>query len=374
MHLYQGILLIILFIVSISTYAQTIDFKWKPLKEASHYRFQIRNSEGAILLDKETEKDHFPVELKPGTYEKRLIVYNKLGEEITSNWMSFNVLSKKPHKKARLKWKKIDLASSYKIEVIDEKGKAVYSKELKNNELMLPLLPGKYKKRLSVYNKLGELSAKTDWTPLNIQDSTNPELSPEEQQVLKKEEKKLQRKEMEAYSDNYQYEILKRSAVFPGWGQVYAGSMYNSTSQRIRGYFYMGAFVLSGLGYAYALNQFQKNSQLSAKLMPDLILTYSIPSSDTSTRKLMALRGISNVQSEFSNLSSVANAGNISLGIMGGIYLIQLIDALYLNIFYNGIEALPVPAVREGFKIDFLKTSYPGNIKNGFFMYYNFNF
>lgn len=78
--------------------------------------------------------------------------------------------------KTLLKWKKVEKAISYKIEIQSEAGTSRTLIE-KNTEVYLDLNQGKYNYRVGAINKLGKVKIWSSWEPLNIIYTREPYVS-----------------------------------------------------------------------------------------------------------------------------------------------------------------------------------------------------
>ncbi len=128
------------------------------------------------------------------------------------------------------------------------------------------------------------------------------------------------------------YDIVKRSAVFPGWGQVYSESAYSIQRGRFRGYSIMTlSALLFGTYIFYAgqaesqkkhFNQFASNGILFSAAAGDSL--YSVESA----YNLYIINQLTEKEQTFSRAGNSANA---ALGLIAFVYALQLADAFRIQ-------------------------------------------
>lgn len=296
-----------------------INMRWKEIPGAKYYIFELKDSSGVVIIKEKITTNEFKLKMKPGVYQRRILVYNKLEElAASSDWSFLNVLDIKPEYEAEIKWKGIQEASYYIFELKDANGKIIYRKTTKEPYIKLKLQEGSYQKRLRIFNKLGEEEVTSGWSPYNV----------------------VVNKKKEEVSDNKasikDWGIVLRSSLIPGWGEYYAGKKYENQPQRIRGYLYFYSFLFSSLFYAYSYQQFNKNSSAFQQgAMNDVLIAALVPRNNIALKNLMVLRGVSNLNSGMSGLSSNASLASAAASIMAFIYVIQWVDAFIINYKLN---------------------------------------
>lgn len=82
------------------------------------------------------------------------------------------------------KWTKIEGILKYRLEIADLNNQIVFSKETEDSELLIELLPGKYKKRLGLINKFNQLFLWTDWKEFEIKEIPEPKVSYIEKKII----------------------------------------------------------------------------------------------------------------------------------------------------------------------------------------------
>lgn len=304
-----------------------------------------------------------------------------------------------------LKWQEVETAISYIIEIEDEKGNQILKQEVGENFIPTELEPGKYKRKISVINKLGELESESDWKTFIVQVILPPEIEkdqtissskensgkalvkgnhfhPSMQVQIRKGDKiyplenskvidsenlelvikdeippgdydlilvnpgkkaefpgVVQKKESkESKEKEGRWEVVKRSAILPGWGQYYAGQKIQNPDYDFRGKVYFGGFLTLSLFYLY-FNEFtllpNAETPTQKKFKDDsarnLALAVGLPNESNNFRRLFSLYSLSemNKQAELVNLQS--QRVNIILFAMVGVYLTQLIDAYFIE-------------------------------------------
>jgi hypothetical protein len=115
--------------------------------------------------------------------------------------------------KTLLKWKRVDKAISYKIEIQSEAGKSKTLIE-KNTEVYLDLNQGKYNYRIGAINKLGKVKTWSSWEPLNIIYTREPDISEKRYKLILPSKEK----EIVIYGDYFLEEIELN--LFSSFGKV----------------------------------------------------------------------------------------------------------------------------------------------------------
>lgn len=86
--------------------------------------------------------------------------------------------------KYKEKWTKIEGILKYRLEIVDLNNQIVFSKETEDSELIIELLPGKYRKRLGLINKFNQLFLWTDWKEFEIKEIPTPKVSYLEKKIM----------------------------------------------------------------------------------------------------------------------------------------------------------------------------------------------
>lgn len=183
--------------------------EWKKVAGAVSYRLEIRDSQDRTVYSEKTSGTVLNVRLAVGEYSRRVVSIDKTGEEFASDWTPLLVISQTEHpNRIRLEWEKDNKADYYIAEIQNSDGKTVIRRKVRNTETEIDLPFGRYRKRILTVDRTGEMLS-SSWTDLEI--------------ISKRREKN-------------KYDIVKRSAAFPGWGQIYSASAYGFEINRLRGY------------------------------------------------------------------------------------------------------------------------------------------
>ncbi|MEM7182204.1 MAG: hypothetical protein AAF518_14915 [Spirochaetota bacterium] len=291
---------------------QKVRIAWEAVAGVKTYQLEVRTLAGTSVVKQKLQQTYWDAELPVGAYEKRISVYNKLGEiAARSDWQALNVLGVRPMVDTELEWLAVEDVKEYRIELRNSKGELIYSKKVKGLRVALKLEPGDYSRRLSVYNKLGELDAQSDWTPYRI--------------IIKERDPNTQ-----------DWKIVARSSLIPGWGQYYAATTYPDWIRKgfpkARGVVYLTTFVAATGYYFYSVYAFQRaKKKYNRSILTSLLIASSVPASNRDARNLLVLSGANQVVNGYSGVLKILNDANIALAIMAGVYVIQVVDAYWIN-------------------------------------------
>ncbi len=346
--------------------------KWEKVTGSAYYILEIENEQGKIIQRRKTESEELELGLNPGNYKKRLIVMNKLDEvELESEWIPFSVVE------------------IFTPELKDANTKEVITTDKKNPELNLDgihfengievIIESNSHKipiselKIETENKIKIILSTADTPPgfytlkmknLKSKTSTYP-------QYLKLEvssKGKLLSKGMQ------NWEILLRSALFAGWGEVYGGDTYKNSAYKKRGYAYGGLFIVSGAYFLKLVTDFQKNSNnLKKDSLANIALTAAIPDDLETAKTFMVLSSANQIISNHNSLKSISNDSLKVSYVLIGIYLIQLVDAYFINRDMNRLYD-PSPT---GFKLDITREPAYSNYQKpqeNLLLYYKFSF
>lgn len=298
--------IILLFLFPFGLYSEkenTVQVEWESIPGAISYRLEIKDSQEAIVYSEETTGTFLSIKLLVGDYSKRIVSIDKTGEEFPSQWTPLLVLSQKVQmNRIHLEWNNEENADYYILEIQNSNGNTVIRRKVKKTEIEVDLPFGKYKKRILTFDRTGEMVA-SDWTDLRI---------------LKKEDSN--------------YDIVKRSAVFPGWGQVYSEWTYGTEGSRLRGHTFMilssiflGAFFYSAReaeNQRNHFNQFATNKVFFSLAAGDSFFSIQDPYNLYVINQLIEKEQI---------YGRIADRANTSLGLFALVYMIQLTDAFHLQ-------------------------------------------
>lgn len=381
---------------------ETIQIEWQEVKRASTYLLEIKDEKGNVVFSQKTKEKNLSIELNPGTYTKRLTVFNLFEEkEENSEWIPL-IVKEKSGVKVKVEWQEIDVAKKYILEIRDANGNIIKRKEAESNSAHIRLEPGSYEKRLLVINQLGEIESEGSWSPLNVVLVLTPEIantpqtiksSPQKQRLtihgknfdkgmtaslyLGNKEVTIQKLEIEnretlqidilleddqegiyslklknergkeARAENYltitqagvaektkekvqSWEILLRSSVVPGWGQIYAGNKYDNSGRKIRGYAFSSVFFSALLYNIYLKN---KSDQLDSEIKnyTSLGLAIGIGEINSGRDGVASLFVVPALLERKAIAEDIVERNKQMNLLMAGIYLIQIVDAYLIN-------------------------------------------
>lgn len=402
MKIFIIISLSFLFLPLFAQSKETIQLEWIAVKAASAYLLEVKDEKGELIFSQKTKETSIPIELDPGSYTKRLTVFDIYENQVSSSdWIPL-IVKERSGVKVKVEWTEISHAKKYILEVRDASGNLVKQKETESNYTYLRLEPGKYEKRLVVINQFGEVESEGTWSPLNVILVLSPEIEkqtqiiknyPQKQSLIIKgknfekgiaaklysneKEVTIQKIEVinqnmlkidihiqdnqtgnyslklknergkEAIAESYltvndanltekakvavqKWEILLRSSVAPGWGQIYAGEKYNNSNHSIRGYIYPTLFVSAILYKIYINNAFQKDVKSIQSLARTGIAAGLVvqTNEDVNYAPLVVIPSLLQKKSHAQDLSEKNEKIN---SLMIGVYLIQLADAFWIN-------------------------------------------
>lgn len=291
---------------------------WRPVAAAGGYLFELKDEKGALLYEKELSKPEFTVRLLEGDYEFRVGVLNRFGKNpVFSRWYPLKVrLARKPvFVEANVELEKREVlvkGENFSREIrayLRKSGKLISVitkyKSSSEIELILPEDLGSGQYDLLLENPRGQQILVENY--LNI-----PEKTGIQEEIVSVKRNRL--------------EVLWRSAVLPGWGQIYA-------QRKVKGIFFASAFATAVGYYLYRdldfLNQEKKYKNLRGNIY------------DPAFRK------------EFLNqrekyLTS-ASAQNVAFWILLGTYTANLVDAYFFNGPYESFGKIQLVLRADGF-------------------------
>jgi hypothetical protein len=346
--------------------------KWEKVPGSAYYILEIENEQGKIIQRRKTQSEELELGLNPGNYKKRLLVINKLDEiELESEWIPFSVVE------------------IFTPELKDANTKEIITTDKKNPELNLDgfhfepgievlIESGNHKVTISELkieseNKI-RIMLNTDDTPPGVYTLKMKNLKSKESsypQYLKLEvssKGKILSKEMQ------NWEILLRSALFAGWGEVYGGNAYKNSVYKKRGYAYGGLFIVSGVYFLKLLSDFEQSSnQLKKDSLTNIALTAAIPDNLDAAKTFMVFSSANQIISNHNSLKNISNESLKVSYVLIGIYLIQLVDAYFINRDINRIYDPPP----TGFKLDVTRQISFSNFQKpeeNVLLYYKFSF
>lgn len=356
--------LLIAFIISfpiLSAEKRKIIIQWEKVPTAERYTLEIRNSEKQIIFRKDTLKNSQEVELELGEYEKKIYVINKLDEvESESDWESFKVsLIQVP-----------ELRSQEKIFISKDTQEVLLEGKNFHPEMLIKLRKGE---KIYILEKSKVQDSNTASLVMNPEIPEgeydlileNPKKSRTYPNLISKEKQDVERqsvKEEESHvPKSKKWEIVKRSALLSGWGEYYAGNIFENKSYDFRGKLYFGSFVTFTLLYLY-FNEFtllpgsktptQKNFELDTTR--NFSIAFLMPNLSNNSRRIAALYGLNEMNRQAELVNQQSQRVNLMLLFMAGIYVTQLVDAFFIE--RNEISSLNFEQPKFQFSLTSLET------------------
>lgn len=351
-----------------------VELKWRRIPEAIYYLLEVQDEKENIVESIKTKKNKINLYLKPGEYKKRLTIYNKLGEiDTQSDWKSLKVIQVFEPKV--IKPKKIILEKGRKNPPIIIKGKhfeediEIYFQSIDyrifaNNTIT------KSDSEIKITKDLSDLPSGV--YQLKLKNPHSKEVVYPNFLIIKERGTTTKPDKQQEIASSKNWEIVKRSALFPGWGQYYAGESYRTNSHKYRGIVYASLFVLSGF-YTYKTYLDYTNKENSLKNNARYFLARNIAFS-SDLRRVSILDGMHQLKRSSSKLNKLNNKHQEAKYLMLGIYLIQLIDAIILQDEYSEKEE-----ASNGFKVEINYNPIVRNqeeiiLENQYNLYYKFYF
>ncbi|MCS6983791.1 MAG: DUF5683 domain-containing protein [Leptospiraceae bacterium] len=273
--------------------------QWKGRDGSGGYIFELRQSDGKTVYRETIQENRFTVRLSEGDYEFRVGVLNRFGKDpIFSNYIPLKV------RLARLpvveKEEKVVLPETAQSPIL-VKGRN-FSRDIKvflkkSDELIAPeKIIYKDKSELEIILPKDLLPGSYD---LVLQ---NPK---EKQQII---ENYLRLPEVRPPVKGGRIAVLWRSAVLPGWGQIYAGRLTKGVA--------LGTvFVAASAFYIYADLNFLREEKKYKNLRGDIY--------DPAFRESFLAQRQRYIRAE--------GTQNTAFGILFLVYLLNLVDAYFLN-------------------------------------------
>lgn len=161
------------------------------------------------------------------------------------------------------------------------------------------------------------------------------------------------------------WDIVKRSLAFPGWGEIYAGNKYTKSSYKYRGIAYSTLF-LATLFYNLKLRQnFEnKNKEIQTTFISGTSAMALTPEDNETARAALALTTLTRTQTQKNKMVKISSQSSTAIQLLLGIYLLQLFDAYRIQSVSN----------RTGFQINFYERKLSSFQEMKYDVYYEFEF
>ncbi len=170
--------------------------------------------------------------------------------------------------------------------------------------------------------------------------------------------------------------MLWRSAIIPGYGQLYSGIAVDNRRERIKGLAFMGTGFFFGVGLLIA-NSNYTSAKSDAKAKDNLDTLVFIGSGNTFNPLGLITYSLANSAS--GKLDSAANSASLASILFFGVYAINLLDVMIFggHDAVSGVNNLlntnPY-AKTEGFKFNTYSNYQNGNWNREYQIKYDFNF
>ncbi|MDX1957738.1 MAG: DUF5683 domain-containing protein [Leptospiraceae bacterium] len=298
----------------VSNESKIIELKWKPIPNIQSYSIQIKNDKGKLVYNEKVLEPKFQLKLEAGKYSYR-VGSVKTGNIAYSKWIDIEIkVSDIP-----------EILSPVEINEITTKAKRIDVK-----------LEGKNLFKQSKFF----LESKKDSLPVKVKNIINSELDLEIDSSNKKEEfytlrienprnKNLVKENyLQFYDPISRWEVLKRSALIPGWGQNYR------KDKHWHSWFY--PISLIGLFSYYSNSAILNNKyrdDYQDTLKSALLFTSLSQNQDTNFLSIQYSYQLTLLEREIKNTNDIANQ---TLGVIGSIYIINLLDAAFFHKYSSG--------------------------------------
>ncbi|EQA38028.1 hypothetical protein LEP1GSC047_4330 [Leptospira inadai serovar Lyme str. 10] len=306
-----------------------VKLEWKAIPDSGGYLVEIKDSNGRITREK-TTATQIIVDLKPGTYEHRIGVLNRYGRvSIFSSWIPFDVILSRPPvltSSTKNSYLSQDLPETFelkgkylteatKVSLRDSNGEEVQiikSVEYKEPDTILVYFD---KKKVPE----GILSLRLENPRNKITETEAFLLVADTQERLAALQKRLTPPE----PFRFDYRAIARSAVLPGWGQVY------QEKSKIRSYSFpiliaaVGAYTYyKGESYLHSVKDYDAARRTNA------LLGYSVQTGNVSVYPL-ALINYLQIPGKYSAASTSYHQVELSIGILAVLYALNLADTAF---------------------------------------------
>ncbi|HRG48403.1 MAG TPA: DUF5683 domain-containing protein [Leptospiraceae bacterium] len=335
--------IIILAILMLSISLSANEIEWEKVEGADFYEIEVINSLGEkvkIITTKEIKLD-LKIETI-GKYRYRIGSADNNKRISWTNWIDFRVQknSDKAKEKIILEWELQRLAEIYRIQVSNDSGHIVYEEKLNSNKTYLNLGIGKYKYRVASVNELGK-EAWSDWEGFEVKLKTWEVPNALKQANMGEISDKIDNMD----SCGLRCNVVKRSALLPGWGQSYR----DDPKWRVYAY----PILFSSLFFAYYENH-KENKAAEREYdsaLGAMALAQGIDSDSANLLTYYSYTKILNASDETKHTYSQGN--QISLLVVG-LCLFNLIDAYY---FYDYTVPVSERYKKPSLSIQFYKSN-----------------
>lgn len=293
-----------------------IKVDWNPVNGAIKYSFQLKDKKEKILVNKIILENSILMNLSNGSYTYRVGAMNKKGKLFYSKWIP------------------LDIKFSFLPEVIEPLEINEVNTKAKRISIKLKGINFQEESKVHILNLNEKLPVKIlNWSKEEIELEVDLKNRTKENYSLILENpnnRKFVKENFLEFRDVInRWEVIKRSILFPGWGQKYR-------KDKIL-YYSFYPILFTGLAIAYYVN-YNHNSNLNDKFISDrnnLLLLSSISQEQAGNnfRLLNTYTVLNSYELIYSqrNLNESYQMSNTILNGIAGIYLLNLIDALFFH-------------------------------------------
>ncbi|PJZ70545.1 hypothetical protein CH373_05620 [Leptospira perolatii] len=352
-----AILFCSIFSFPLSAKEDGIKLEWKPIAEAGGYLVEVKDSSGRIRREK-TNSTSILLDLPAGNYEHRIGVLNRYGRvSVFSSWIPFHVIFARPPEitsQTQNKFLTKDLPESIEIKgkylsdvtkvvLKDRNGKEIPLKSVEFREpdiLIITMDPSNPPEGLVSLKLENPKNKVTELGEFLVVAETPEKLA----EYLKKPEP----------SPPFPWPALARSAVLPGWGQAYQGK------SNTRSFAFPTLLIVAGVYTATRADAYTKSlSELDSARQTNLLLSTNAVQSGNTALFPLAIANYAGIPGKYSKAVGEYQNLQVSLGILGIIYLANLLDVS----FFPGPQSVKI----EGTNTDvtwnpLVRSSYSGGV------------
>ncbi len=309
----------ILFFTSLFADSEEIEIEWEGVKKISEYQFQVREvGEEKIVLEEKVKDTKIKFTLPSGKYEYRIGSLLFPTKPIWNEWNSFVV--------RRIRIPSITSPQELKLKIFEVEKEISIIGEGFEEDMKVRLQSGD-----ETIPTLYKIIDKNTFT-LKIKLTDNKYNSFD--LVLENPNNRvLHQKNFISFTepiDSKRWQVFRRSAVLPGWGQDYRGDTNR------RKYIYFPTILLfSGLYFKMRMDNESANKEYKSLLNNSILLGSS---DSTAGANPLALIFMNQSIAARADLNSSYSQGTIMISLMAGVYLLNLLDALFFYDYSNKLN------------------------------------
>lgn len=311
-------IIIIYLLISASIFADSeeIEIEWEGVKKISEYQFQVREvSEEKIVLEEKVKDTKIKFTLPSGKYEYRIGSLLFPTKPIWNEWSPFIV--------RRIRIPSITSPQELKLKIFEVEKEINIIGEGFEEDMKIRLQSGD--ETIPIEYKIIDKNTFT----LKIKLANNKYNSFD--LVLENPNNRIMhQKNFISFTepiDSKRWQVFRRSAVLPGWGQDYRGDTNR------RKYIYFPTILLfTGLYFKTRMDNESANKEYKSLLNNSIL----IGSSDSATgTNPIALFFMNQSIAARADLNSSYFQGTIMISLLAGVYLLNLLDALFFYDYSN---------------------------------------